>query len=37
MAATDQAGQARSFLASEEAFAFVKDLERRNARGADCR
>jgi hypothetical protein len=31
MAATDQAGQARSYLASEQAFAFVKDLERRNA------
>jgi hypothetical protein len=30
MAATDEAGQARSFLASERAFAFVKDLERRN-------
>lgn len=30
MAATDEAGQARSFLASEQAFAFVKDLERRN-------
>jgi hypothetical protein len=31
MVATDQAGQARSYLASEQAFAFVKDLERRNA------
>jgi hypothetical protein len=31
MAATDQAGQARSYLASEQSFAFVKDLERRNA------
>jgi hypothetical protein len=31
MAATDQAGQARSYLASERAFAFMKDLERRNA------
>ena len=30
MAATDESGQARSFLASEQAFAFVKDLERRN-------
>ena len=30
MAATDQAGQARSYLASESAFVFVKDLERRN-------
>lgn len=30
MAATDEAGQARSFLASEQAFAFVRDLERRN-------
>jgi hypothetical protein len=30
MAATDEAGQARSFLAGEQAFAFVKDLERRN-------
>jgi hypothetical protein len=30
MAATDEAGAARSFLASEQAFAFVKDLERRN-------
>ncbi len=31
MAATDQAGQARSYLSSEQAFAFMKDLERRNA------
>ena len=31
MAATDQAGQARSYLASEQAFAVMKDLERRNA------
>jgi hypothetical protein len=31
MAATDQAGQARSYLASEAAFALVKELERRNA------
>ncbi len=30
MAATDAAGQARSFLASEDAFAFVKSLEARN-------
>jgi hypothetical protein len=30
MAATDEQGRARSFLASEQAFAFVKDLERRN-------
>jgi hypothetical protein len=30
MAATDEAGQARSFLASEQAYAFVKDLQRRN-------
>jgi hypothetical protein len=30
MAATDEAGRARSFLASEQAFAFVKDLEQRN-------
>jgi hypothetical protein len=30
MAATDEAGQMRSFLASEQAFAFVKDLEQRN-------
>jgi hypothetical protein len=30
MAATDEAGQPRSFLASEQAFAVVKDLERRN-------
>jgi hypothetical protein len=31
MTATDQAGQARSYLATEQAFAFMKDLERRNA------
>ena len=31
MTATDQAGQARSYLANEQAFAFMKDLERRNA------
>jgi len=30
MAATDEMGIARSFLATEQAFAFVKDLERRN-------
>jgi hypothetical protein len=30
MAATDELGEARSFLASEAAFAFVKDLEQRN-------
>jgi hypothetical protein len=30
MAATDQAGEARSFLADEATFAFVKDLEQRN-------
>ncbi len=30
MAATDEAGTARGFLASEAAFAFVKDLESRN-------
>ena len=30
MAATDNRGQARGFLASEEAFAFVKGLESRN-------
>jgi len=30
MAATDEAGNARGFLSSEAAFAFVKDLERRN-------
>jgi hypothetical protein len=30
MAATDEAGQARSFLASEQAFIVVRDLERRN-------
>ncbi len=31
MTATDMAGQARSYLASETAFRFVKDFERRNA------
>jgi hypothetical protein len=31
MAATDEAGDASSFLANEPAFAFIKDLERRNA------
>jgi hypothetical protein len=31
MTATDQAGQARSYLATEQAFRFMKDLERRNA------
>lgn len=30
MAATDARGVARSYLASEEAFAFVKDLQARN-------
>ena len=30
MAATDEAGQARGFLAAEETFAFVKNLESRN-------
>ena len=30
MAATDETGQARSFLANEAAFAFIRDLERRN-------
>jgi hypothetical protein len=30
MAATDEAGQGRSFLANETAFAFMKDLEQRN-------
>jgi len=30
MSATDEMGTARSFLATEQAFAFVKDLERRN-------
>jgi hypothetical protein len=30
MSATDASGQARSYLASEESFAFVKDLEARN-------
>jgi hypothetical protein len=31
MTATDLTGQERSYLASEQAFRFVKDLERRNA------
>jgi len=31
MTATDLAGQARSYLASETAFRFMKDFERRNA------
>ena len=31
MSATDEAGEARSFLATDAAFAFIKDLERRNA------
>lgn len=31
MTATDAAGQTRSYLSSETAFRFVKDLERRNA------
>ena len=30
MGATDEAGQARSFLASEQAFALITDLEHRN-------
>jgi len=30
MAATDEAGDARSFLANESTFAFIKDLEQRN-------
>ena len=30
MAATDETGEARSFLASESTFAFIKDLEQRN-------
>jgi hypothetical protein len=30
MAATDQMGEARGFLADEATFAFVKDLEQRN-------
>ena len=30
MVATDTAGRARSYLATEEAFAFLKDLETRN-------
>jgi hypothetical protein len=31
MAAVDDAGEARSFLANEATFAFIKDLEQRNA------
>jgi len=31
MSATDEALEPRSFLASEQAFAFIRDLERRNA------
>jgi hypothetical protein len=31
MTATDMTGQPRSYLASEPAFRFIKDLERRNA------
>jgi len=31
MAAADETGNARSFLASEAAFAFIRDLQRRNA------
>jgi len=31
MAATDEAGESRSFLASEATFAVIRDLERRNA------
>ncbi len=31
MAATDEAGRARSYLSSEQAFAAVRDVERRNA------
>jgi len=31
MAATDDTGEARSFLANETTFAFIKDLEQRNA------
>lgn len=30
MVATDEAGQPRSYLATEESFAFLKDLETRN-------
>jgi hypothetical protein len=30
MAATDETGEARSFLANEPTFAFIKDLEQRN-------
>jgi hypothetical protein len=30
MAASDEAGEARSFLANEATFAFIKDLEQRN-------
>jgi len=30
MAATDEAGEARSFLADEPAFRFIKDLQQRN-------
>jgi hypothetical protein len=31
MTATDMAGQARGYLATEQAFRFLKDLQRRNA------
>ena len=31
MSATDESGRARSYLASEESFRFLKDLETRNA------
>jgi len=31
MAATDETGEARSFLANEPAFAFIRSLEQRNA------
>ena len=31
MAATDETGEPRSFLANEATFAFIKDLEQRNA------
>ena len=31
MAATDEAGESRSFLASEAVFSVIRDLERRNA------
>ena len=31
MTATDMAGQARGYLATEQAFRFMKDLQRRNA------